>query len=50
MELSNRVAFITGAGSGIGQAIALRMGQEGAMILVNDSDAKKNSGYRGKNS
>ena len=41
MKLKNKVAFITGAGSGIGQAIALRMGQEGAMILVNDSDAEK---------
>lgn len=32
----DRVAFITGAGSGIGRAIALRLSREGAKVLVTD--------------
>jgi NAD(P)-dependent dehydrogenase (short-subunit alcohol dehydrogenase family) len=35
-ELVGRVALITGAGSGIGQATALRMADEGARIVVCD--------------
>ena len=38
MELFNRVALVTGAGSGIGQAIALRFAKEGARIIANDID------------
>ena len=38
MKLEGKVALITGAGSGIGQAIALRFAGEGADIAVNDID------------
>ena len=38
MELKNKVALVTGAGSGIGQAIALRLGRAGAQVVVNDLD------------
>ena len=35
MNLSNKVALITGASKGIGYGIALGMAQEGADVLVN---------------
>jgi NAD(P)-dependent dehydrogenase (short-subunit alcohol dehydrogenase family) len=35
-RLNEKVAVITGAGSGIGRAIALRFGAEGAHVVVND--------------
>jgi NAD(P)-dependent dehydrogenase (short-subunit alcohol dehydrogenase family) len=35
-RLAGRVAIVTGAATGIGRAIALRLGEEGAMILVAD--------------
>lgn len=34
--LSNKVALVTGAGSGIGRAIALKLSEEGAKVIVSD--------------
>jgi 3-oxoacyl-[acyl-carrier protein] reductase len=39
MRLENKVAIITGAGSGFGEGIAKRFAQEGAKVVVNDIDA-----------
>lgn len=36
MRLKNRISLITGAGSGIGQAIALKFANEGAMVIAGD--------------
>jgi 3-oxoacyl-[acyl-carrier protein] reductase len=36
MNLENKIALITGAGSGIGKAIALEMAKAGAHIAIND--------------
>ena len=36
MELSDRVAIVTGSGQGIGRAIALKLAEIGATIVVND--------------
>jgi short-subunit dehydrogenase len=37
-DLRGKVAVVTGAGSGIGRAIALRLGAEGARVVVADID------------
>lgn len=36
MKLENKVAIVTGAGSGIGQAIAILYAKEGAKVVVSD--------------
>ena len=40
MSLKNRVALITGAGSGIGAAGARALAREGAKVIVTDKDAE----------
>ncbi len=39
-RLEGRVAFITGAGRGIGAATALRMAEEGARVALADVDTE----------
>src|ERR1044071_2198366 len=40
MRLTNKLAIITGAGSGFGAGIARRFSEEGCRVVVNDIDAK----------
>ncbi|HSB72980.1 MAG TPA: SDR family NAD(P)-dependent oxidoreductase [Candidatus Methylomirabilis sp.] len=40
-RLSGKVAVVTGAGAGIGRAIALRFGTEGAHVVVNDINGER---------
>ena len=38
MDVAGKTAVVTGAGSGIGRVIALRLARDGAAVVVNDID------------
>jgi len=44
MKLKGKVALITGAGAGIGRAIALRFAKEGAKVMVADCNRSPYAG------
>lgn len=41
LRMQDRVAFVSGAGSGIGRASALRLAEEGAAVAVAELDARR---------
>jgi NAD(P)-dependent dehydrogenase (short-subunit alcohol dehydrogenase family) len=36
LRLENKIAIVTGAGQGIGKAIAIGLAKEGASVVIND--------------
>jgi len=40
MRLSNKIAIVTGAASGIGRAVAIRLAAEGAKVVIGDRDER----------
>ena len=48
MRLQEKVSVVTGAGRGIGKAIALRFSDEGARVVVNDIDLSYAESVAGK--
>jgi NAD(P)-dependent dehydrogenase (short-subunit alcohol dehydrogenase family) len=50
MRVNNKVALVTGGGSGIGEAICMRLAEEGASVVVadiNESNARRVAGAIG---
>jgi 3-oxoacyl-[acyl-carrier protein] reductase len=48
MQLTGKTAIVTGAGSGIGRAIALGLAAEGARVLVSDIDGARAEAVAGE--
>jgi NAD(P)-dependent dehydrogenase (short-subunit alcohol dehydrogenase family) len=43
VELEDKIALVTGAGAGIGRAVALRLAHEGAVVVIADVDEEAGS-------